>query len=163
MRRRATHTQTLQRTVLSSRTQHPHRTTTTPASICVGQYQLANIACPQLSRLTPIMLSSYPIFQSNRFVFFYKFEDFGQARNAVLRSTTHHFPDASHILFADADWRPDLATVDLSEVDLIHASFQFLLWDHSGHTTRLAGWLLRNDSRLRFKYRCNTYASQMQR
>lgn len=85
------------------------------------------------------------------------FEDFAQARNEVLRSTTHHFPDASHVLFADADWRLDLATVDLSEVDHIHASFQFLVWDHSGDTTRYMGWLLRNDRRLRFKYRCDMY------
>lgn len=86
-------------------------------------------------------------------MFLYTFEDFSQARNAVLRSTSHHFSNASHVLFIDADWRPDLTTVDISELDFDHRSFQFLIWDSSGHTTRLAGWLLRNDERLRFKYR----------
>lgn len=71
----------------------------------------------------------------------------------MLRSTRHHFPDASHLLIADADWRPDLATINMSDLDFHHNTFQFLIWDHSGHTSRLAGWLLRNDGRLRFKYR----------
>lgn len=92
-------------------------------------------------------------FPFDRFVFIYRFQDFAQARNEVLRSTAHHFPDASHILIADADWRPDLATVNMSELDFEHNSFQFLIWDHSGHTSRLAAWLLRNDERLSFKYR----------
>lgn len=92
-------------------------------------------------------------FPPTRFVFLYTFEDFAQARNAVLRSTSHHFPGASHVLIADADWRPDLVTFDMSQVDFDHASFMFMVWDHSGHTTRLGGWLLRNNENLRFKYR----------
>ena len=92
-----------------------------------------------------------------RFVFRYTFEDFSQARNTVMRSTWQNFPQASHILIADADWRPTLATVDLSELDFHHRSFHFLIWDHTGHTTRLAGWLLRSDERLRFKYRWVVY------
>lgn len=88
-----------------------------------------------------------------RFVFYFTFVDFAQARNAVLRSTAHNFPDTSHIIVADADWRPDLATVDKSELDFVHGSFPFLVWDHSGHTSRLMGWLHRFDKNLRFKYR----------
>ena len=93
------------------------------------------------------------IHASGRFVFLYTFENFSQARNTVLSETWQNFPQASHILIADADWRPTLDTVDLSELDFHHRSFHFLIWDHTGHTTRLAGWLLRNDKRLRFKYR----------
>ncbi|CAN0301414.1 unnamed protein product [Ectocarpus sp. 12 AP-2014] len=88
-----------------------------------------------------------------RFVFTFTFVDFAQARNAVLRSTAHNFPDTTHIIVADADWRPDLATVDKSELDFVHGSFPFLVWDHSGHTSRLMGWLHRFDKNLRFKYR----------
>ena len=91
--------------------------------------------------------------ERNRFVFFYSFEDFAQARNAVLRSTSHNFPSASHVLIADADWRPQQETLNLSDLDFDHGTFQFRIWDHSGHTTRLAGWLLRNDPGLKFKYR----------
>eukprot|EP00903_Cladosiphon_okamuranus_P016556 g15273.t1 len=88
-----------------------------------------------------------------RFVFFFSFQDFAQARNAVLRSTAHNFPDCSHVIIADADWRPELETIDKSELDFGHVSFPFLVWDHSGHTSRLVGWLLRFDEDLRFKYR----------
>lgn len=63
------------------------------------------------------------------------------------------FPDVSHVLVADADWRPDLSTILKNELDFVHGSFPFLVWDHSGHTSRVMGWLLRFDKDLRFKYR----------
>eukprot|EP00752_Nemacystus_decipiens_P003054 g2831.t1 len=88
-----------------------------------------------------------------RFVFFFTFHDFAQARNAVIRSTAHNFPGCSHVIIADADWRPELETVDKSDLDFVHGSFPFLVWDHSGHTSRVMGWLLRFDKDLRFKYR----------
>ncbi|CAM9404102.1 unnamed protein product, partial [Pylaiella littoralis] len=88
-----------------------------------------------------------------RFIFFFTFQDFSQARNAVLRSTAHNFPDVSHVIFADADWRPNLATVDKSDLDFAHGSFPFVVSDHSGHTSRLVEWLVRFDKHLRFKYR----------
>lgn len=86
-------------------------------------------------------------------MFLFTFEDFSQARNAVLDSSSEQFPDASHVLFIDADWRPDLETIDMGEIDLHHASFRFVLFDDNGQTTRLAGWLLRRNKNLRFKYR----------
>ncbi|CAM9588914.1 unnamed protein product, partial [Scytosiphon promiscuus] len=88
-----------------------------------------------------------------RFVFFYTFQGFAQARNAVLRSTMQNFPDATHVIVADADWRPNLATIDKSELDFVNGSFPFLVHDHTGHTARVLGWLLRFDEGLRFKYR----------
>ncbi|CAM9713169.1 unnamed protein product [Choristocarpus tenellus] len=89
----------------------------------------------------------------SRFIFLYNFEGFGQARNEVLRATRNTFPHATHLLVADADWRPNLDTVDLSQLDLVHRSFQFLIWDRSGHTTRTSSWLMRNEEGLGFKYR----------
>ncbi|CAM9370785.1 unnamed protein product [Discosporangium mesarthrocarpum] len=88
-----------------------------------------------------------------RHIFYYTFVGFSQARNVVLRATGEMFPDASHILIADADWRPDLETVNISDLDRVHRSFQFLIWDRSGHTTRRASWLVRHEEGLHFKYR----------
>ena len=71
----------------------------------------------------------------------------------MIRATGNMFPHVSHILVGDADWTPNLATLDKSELDFAHGSFRFLVWDHSGHTSRVMGWLLRFDKDLRFKYR----------
>eukprot|EP01035_Chromulina_nebulosa_P025391 gene25391-33141_t len=48
----------------------------------------------------------------------YEFEGFGQARTSSLAAAWEHFPQASHVVIADPDWRPDITTMKKSDLDL---------------------------------------------
>jgi hypothetical protein len=82
----------------------------------------------------------------------YEFTGFGPARTASLQAVWKHFPEASHVLIADPDWRPEVSTLDLSQLDPVHDVFRFLVYDRNGRTTRRMDWLLRNREGLRMRY-----------
>jgi tetratricopeptide (TPR) repeat protein len=88
-----------------------------------------------------------------RIVFKYTFDGFSAGRNELLREAWRSYSNATHVLMADPDWRPDLQTIRKNDLDLDHQTFEFMIWDRSGHTTRQVAWLQRHIPNLAFKYR----------
>jgi hypothetical protein len=82
----------------------------------------------------------------------YEFDGFGTARTASLDAAWKHFPQATHVLIADPDWRPDVSTMNKDELDLQHDVFRFMVYDRNGETTRRMDWLLRHREGLRMRY-----------
>ena len=82
----------------------------------------------------------------------YEFDGFGTARTASLDAAWKHFPQATHVLIADPDWRPDTSTMNKVELDLQHDVFRFMVYDRNGETTRRMDWLLRHREGLRMRY-----------
>lgn len=62
----------------------------------------------------------------------YKFSGFGQARTLSLSKTWEHFPNATHVLIADPDWKPDVSTIDLNDLDNSADVFRFTVFDRNG-------------------------------
>jgi hypothetical protein len=88
-----------------------------------------------------------------RWVFYYPFKGFSDARNHVFREGWRKFGDnMTHFLVADPDWEP-AGQLNTAELDLVHMAFQFKIFDRNMHTTRLSEWLLLAQSGLQFKYR----------
>ena len=87
-----------------------------------------------------------------RWVFYFRFEDFGQGRSLVLREAWRKFGrSTTHVLTIDPDWDP--VTLLKSDIDLMHDTFSFLVFDRNGMTTRNVNWLRRHEKGLKFKYR----------
>lgn len=64
----------------------------------------------------------------------HKFVGFGQARTASLEAAWKHFPQASHVLIADPDWRPDVSTFRREELEVKADVYRFLLRDRNGYS-----------------------------
>jgi hypothetical protein len=52
-----------------------------------------------------------------RFIFNYTFDGFGPARTLVFEKAWEHFPNITHVLVADPDWRPDMKTINKSDLN----------------------------------------------
>jgi hypothetical protein len=74
----------------------------------------------------------------------YEFEGFGPARTDSLETVWQYFPQATHVIIADPDWRPEVLSMNKAELDLDHDVFRFLAYDRNGQTTRRMDWMLRN-------------------
>lgn len=72
--------------------------------------------------------SSRQFFLSN-----YTFTGFGEARTLGLNYTWAKFPNATHVLIADPDWRPDLASINILELDNSADVFRFTVFDRNGN------------------------------
>ena len=81
-----------------------------------------------------------------------RFEGFGAARTASLSAAWKYYPQATHVLIADPDWRPQVDSLHLSDLVYNTAVFRFEVEDRNGHTTRNVDWLLRNRPGLRMRY-----------
>ena len=88
-----------------------------------------------------------------RWCFYYHFRGFGDARTRVLREAWAKFAGMSHVLVADPDWEPDLATIRKSDLDFHHTAFAFTIFDRNSQTTRQAHWIVRHGPNLTFSYR----------
>lgn len=82
----------------------------------------------------------------------YSFEGFGEARSLSLQRTWQHCGAASHVMIADPDWRPRLASISLAHLNLDSQVFRFVVYDRSGSTNRRMDWLLRHRDGLRMRY-----------
>jgi hypothetical protein len=82
----------------------------------------------------------------------YKFEGFGPARTDSLETVWQYFPQATHVIIADPDWRPEVSSMNKAELDLEHDVFRFLAYDRNGQTTRRMDWMLRNREGLKMRY-----------
>jgi hypothetical protein len=82
----------------------------------------------------------------------YKFEGFGAARTLSLKTAWDHYSNASHVLIADPDWKPEIDTLNLGELDHSVDVFRFTAYDRNGITRRRMDWLLRNKQGLAMRY-----------
>ena len=82
----------------------------------------------------------------------YEFTGFGPARTKSLQVAWSHFPEATHVLIADPDWKPDTSTMNVNDLDLHHTVFRFTVHDRNGETKRLMDWFLRHEEGLRMRY-----------
>jgi hypothetical protein len=87
-----------------------------------------------------------------RHIFDYTFDGFGPARTLVFSKAWEHFPDISHVLVADPDWRPNANLINKADLDFFHDSYQIKIWDRNGLTTRYCNWLMRHQPGLRYDY-----------
>jgi hypothetical protein len=81
----------------------------------------------------------------------YLFEGFGPARTASLESAWQYFSQATHVWIADPDWRPELNTIDINDLDSSDV-YRFMIYDRNGDTTRRCDWLLRHRAGLAMRY-----------
>lgn len=86
-----------------------------------------------------------------RWIFSFRFENFGQGRSVVLREAWRKFSNVSHVLTLDPDWQPQILAK--SELDWMHRNYLFLVWDRNGLTTRTLNWLVRHEPGLKFERR----------
>ena len=63
-----------------------------------------------------------------------------------------YFPEVSHVLIADPDWRPDISTMRKDDLDLSADVFRFLSYDRNNVTTRRMDWILRQKPGLKMRY-----------
>lgn len=82
----------------------------------------------------------------------YSFSGFGDARTASLELAYKHFGNASHVMIADPDWRPDVATINKAELDYSAPVFRFMVFDRSGETRRYIDWCLLHRPGLKMRY-----------
>lgn len=88
----------------------------------------------------------------------YDFTGFGPARTASLEAAWEHFPQASHVWIADPDWRPEVDTIKLEQLDFMQRvvpqaeAFRFKIYDRNGFSTRNCDWLLKHRKGLKMKY-----------
>lgn len=83
---------------------------------------------------------------------YYDFEGFGQARTRSLQLAWSNYPNASHVLIADPDWKPDISTMNKIDLDSSHDVFRFTVYDRNGISRRRMDWLLRNREGLAMRY-----------
>ena len=82
----------------------------------------------------------------------YEFDGFGPARTASLQTAWKYFSQATHVWIADPDWKPEVNTINLADLDTKNDAFRFLIYDRNGHTTRRCDWLLRHRPGLAMRY-----------
>lgn len=85
-------------------------------------------------------------------VVYYEFNGFGPARTETLEAAWEYFPQATHVWIADPDWKPEIDTIDLSQLNLYVDAFRFKIYDRNGFSTRRCDWLLRHRKGLKMKY-----------
>jgi hypothetical protein len=85
-------------------------------------------------------------------IVYHNFSGFGPARTKSLNNAWKYFPQATHVWIADPDWRPDLETININDLDLVHDAFRFLIYDRNGISTRRCDWLLRHREGLAMRY-----------
>eukprot|EP01041_Mallomonas_annulata_P011112 gene11112-23222_t len=89
----------------------------------------------------------------NKFKIFYnEFSGFGPTRTLSLERAWESFPQASHILIADPDWKPDISTIKKNELESDADAYRFLIYDRNGDTTRRCDWLLKHRKGLKMRY-----------
>jgi len=82
----------------------------------------------------------------------YRFEGFGPARTLSLQIAWRDYPHATHVLIADPDWRPDINTLDMNDLDDTVDVFRFIAYDRNGITRRRMDWMLRQKQGLAMRY-----------
>jgi len=85
-------------------------------------------------------------------VFEYDFKGFGQGRTEVFKEAWRVFSNITHVMVADPDWKPNMDLINKSDLISPSSSFEFLIWDRSGITTRHCNWLMRHQEGLYFDY-----------
>lgn len=83
-------------------------------------------------------------------IFDHNFTDFGTARTTSLEQAWQSYPQATHVLISDPDWKPE--TIKKNELDFVHDVFRFKIFDRNGNTYRQMDWLLRHRKGLRMRY-----------
>ena len=82
----------------------------------------------------------------------YAFEGFGPARTESLEAAWQYFPQATHVWIADPDWRAQVDTINVDDLNLYADAFRFKIFDRNGFSTRQCDWLLRHKEGLKMKY-----------
>ena len=85
-------------------------------------------------------------------IVYHRFEGFGSARTKSLANAWKYYPQATHVWIADPDWKPDLSTINKSDLDMVNDAFRFLIYDRNGISTRRCDWLLRHREGLAMRY-----------
>ena len=85
-------------------------------------------------------------------IVYHQFSGFGPARTKSLSNAWKYFPQATHVWIADPDWKPELDTIHLDDLDTVNDAFRFLIYDRNGISTRRCDWLLRHREGLAMKY-----------
>lgn len=112
-----------------------------------------------------IISNSSGLTRRRRFLFWYTFVGLGAARSELVYEACVQFPDATHALFVDPDWRPVAgprtpslqslaAVVDVGRHGGVEPTvFAFRVFDRNRVSERLLDWCFRLDPGVRFKYR----------
>ncbi len=82
----------------------------------------------------------------------YVFDGFGSSRTLSLREAWKHFPQATHVIIGDPDWKPNTGTMAKSDLDFLHTVFRFTVYDRSGVTYRQMDWMLLHREGLKMRY-----------
>lgn len=83
---------------------------------------------------------------------YYTFSGFGPARTASLSTAWNKFPNASHVMIADPDWRPRLDTISTTHLNFDYNVLRFIVFDRSGVSNRRMDWLLYHRPSLAMRY-----------
>lgn len=94
----------------------------------------------------------------DNWVFYFRFENFGQGRTLVLAEAWRKFSHCSHVLTLDPDWEP--LSLAKSDLDWTHRTYFFTVRDRNGMTTRALNWLVRHEQNLTFRYRVHEELEQ---
>ena len=62
------------------------------------------------------------------------------------------FPNITHVMVVDPDWKPNMSLIKKSDLTLSTTSYEFKIWDRSGITTRNCNWLMLHQPGLTFDY-----------
>lgn len=81
-----------------------------------------------------------------------EFDGFGSSRTRSLKAAWENFPQATHVWISDPDWRPDISTININDLDLEYDVFAFKSFDRTGITTRIMHWLLKHREGLKMRY-----------
>ena len=105
------------------------------------------VAAAAAGKLRPAVL--------RRFAYHFAFEGLGPARTSLLREAASRFPEATHALFVDPDWRPRRATAGALESAAATGKtvLAFRVRDRNGRTERLLDWCFAMDPRAYVTYR----------
>jgi len=85
-------------------------------------------------------------------IYISNFTNFGQARTNVLQQAYLYYANMTHIFMMDPDWKPNITSLDKSNLSLDIEAYQFKIWDRSGVSIRYANWLALHQPNLTFAY-----------
>ena len=81
------------------------------------------------------------------------FLGFGQSRTASLDEAWKYFPQATHVVIADPDWKPDPSTMIDKKPFLVNVEvFRYIVYDRNKFTRRRMDWLMRHRKGLSMRY-----------
>jgi hypothetical protein len=83
---------------------------------------------------------------------YHEFDGFGNSRTRSLIAAWQIYPNISHVIICDPDWRPRLNTIHLQDLDPYSDVYRFVVFDRSGSTNRRMDWLLSNRRGLAMRY-----------